>query len=165
MPSPVFPDAYRRFVGPVRAKCRRMLGAGAATEDVVQETFVRLWKSGPDVAEAAPGLVMQWLYRTSTRLAIDALRERRRVSDDPPEDLVLPCGAPGADVVLAARARIHALAASVPGDELEAALLTRVDGLSQAEVAGVLGISERTVRRLLERFDERATRQREELRS
>jgi RNA polymerase sigma-70 factor, ECF subfamily len=139
-----------------------MLGTGAATEDVVQETFVRLWRSGPNPAESPPGLVMSWLYRTSTRLAIDTIRERRHLADEGPEDLTLPCGAPRADAILAARARIRALAATIPEDELEAALLARVDGLSQPEVANVLGVSERTVRRLLERFDERTTAHREE---
>ena len=38
--------------------------------------------------------------------------------------------------------------------ELEAAILNRVDRLSHPEVAEVLGVSERTVRRLLTRFDE-----------
>lgn len=40
-----FRETYGRFFAPVRAKCRRILGAGAAAEDVAQEDFVRLWRS------------------------------------------------------------------------------------------------------------------------
>jgi RNA polymerase sigma-70 factor (ECF subfamily) len=160
MPTSVFPETYRRYAAPVRAKCRRMLGAGAATEDIVQETFVRLWRSGPDVAESEPGRVMAWLYRTSTRLAIDVMRERARTPLDDVEGLALPCGGPTPDELLAARRLAATLATDFPEDELEAVLLTRVDGLSQQEVAEVLGVSERTVRRLVDSFDERAAKRR-----
>ena len=157
----MFPEAYRRFLPPVRAKCRRMLGDGTVVEDVVQETFVRLWRAGPALDRTAAGAITQWLYRTSTRLAIDAIRERRRAADLDP--IVLPCAAPQG--ALEARAAIYALCTHVPGDQLEAALLVRVDGLSQQEAATVMGVSERTVRRLLSRFDARTAQLREEVAS
>jgi DNA-directed RNA polymerase specialized sigma24 family protein len=47
--------------------------------------------------------------------------------------------------------------------QLEAALLARVDGLSQPEVALVLGVSERSVRRLLDAFDQHGQSLRQEL--
>ena len=43
-----FATVYARFLPPIQAKCRRLLGSSAAAEDVAQETFVRLWRS--DVA-------------------------------------------------------------------------------------------------------------------
>ena len=69
------------------------------------------------------------------------------------------------DAYVEARATIASLAASVPEDELSAAVLCRVDGLPQPEAATVLGVSERTVRRLLDRFDERTLPLRQELSS
>lgn len=102
---------------------------------------------------------MAWRYLTSTRLAMDVLRQGRLRSDD--EVGALPCGT-SPDAVVAARSTIAALCKEIPAEELEAALLARVDGLSQPEVAFVLGVSERTVRRLLDRFDERSRALREE---
>src|SRR5580698_4236301 len=62
-----FATVYARYLPPIRAKCRRLLGSAAAAEDVAQETFVRLWRS--DVAPGAEArTVMAWLYRTCTRL-------------------------------------------------------------------------------------------------
>jgi len=55
------------------------------------------------------------------------------------------------------------LAGAVPQDELAVAVLCRVDGLAQPEAAQVLGISERTVRRVLDRFDQRTETMRKEL--
>jgi RNA polymerase sigma-70 factor (ECF subfamily) len=157
-----FSVAYARLLPPVRAKCRRLLGAGPGAEDVAQETFLRFWRSGIS-ADCDARTAMAWLYRTSTRLAIDALRERRAAISLAPL-VEQPCGLDLAASV-EARAAIVTLTASVPRDELEVAVLCRVDGLAQPEAATVLGISERTVRRMLDRFDERTVPLRREIES
>ncbi len=156
-----FARTYARYLPPIRAKCRRLLGRSPAAEDVVHETFVRYWSSGPAARDDARAAIA-WLYRTCTRLAIDALRERRRTGDEPAAIEAAPCGTDLA-ASSAARAAIAKLAGSVPEDELEAAVLCRVDGLPQPEAADVLGVSERTVRRLLDRFDERTGALKKEL--
>jgi RNA polymerase sigma-70 factor (ECF subfamily) len=158
-----FSVAYTRYRPPIRAKCQRLLGASHSAEDVVQETFIRLWKSGVG-EDAEPRTVMAWLYRTCTRLAIDVLRERKRIDPREASDDAVPCGVDLA-AATAARAVIARLAAAVPEDEIAVAILCRVDGLPQPEAAAVLEVSERTVRRMLERFDERTESLRKELSS
>jgi RNA polymerase sigma-70 factor, ECF subfamily len=159
---PDFPAAYTRFWGPIRAKCRRLLGATAAADDVAQEAFLRLWQSGPPLDGRTDGRqVLAWLYVTSTRLSLDVLRRTRArlaLAATPP----MTCAASPHEVV-AARSAIAALCHHASPEQLEAALLARVDGLSQPEVALVLGISERSVRRLLDAFDQHGTRLRQEL--
>ncbi len=163
-PSP-FPDAYLRFAAPVRAKVRRLLGDGAAADDVTQETFLRLWTSGPRVDGGQDTrTVMAWLYRTSTRLALDALRRRRHREVASLDADTFPCACRVEDA-LAARTAIVALCRTVPDDELEAVVICRVDGLSQPEAAEVLGVTERPVRRRLDRFDARLRDAREEVSS
>lgn len=157
-----FRQAYGRFLAPIRAKCRRLLGRSAVADDVAQEAFARLWHSGPALdGKTETRTIMAWLYLTSTRLAMDVLRERRRSVVDI-ETEPLACNATP-DAVVGARRAVIALCDRVPPDEIEAALLARVDGLSQPEVAQVLGVSERTVRRLLERFDEHSADLKKEL--
>jgi RNA polymerase sigma-70 factor, ECF subfamily len=158
-----FTEAYARFWPAIRAKCRRMLGRTAVADEIAQEAFVRLWQSGPRAdGQTETRTIMAWLYVTSTRLATDALREGRVLSIDDAVAEPIACSASPADVV-AARSAILALSRTIPADEIEAALLTRVDGLSQPEVADLLGVSERTIRRLLERFDGRSAELREEV--
>lgn len=159
-----FPAAYLRFLPSVRAKCRRLLGSTNDAEEAAHEAFVRLWESGPVLAEDTDTrVVMAWLYRTSTRIAIDLLRRRRRDAiGEPREDV--PCGVM-LEASVSAKRVVASLHARVPSEELEAAVLCRVDGLSHPEAAEVLGVSERTVRRLLERFDVHAARYKEELSS
>ncbi len=162
-----FPTTYQRYAGPIRAKCRRLLGASSPMiEDVVQETFIRLWNRGPSVQSDNAREVMAWTYRTATRLCIDVLRTRKgnECLDANSLQALDHSSSPHirSDDLLAMRRIIQRIATQLPEEEVEAAVLCRVDGLPQEEAARVLGISERTIRRLLERFDARAGRIRAE---
>ncbi|HXN33812.1 MAG TPA: RNA polymerase sigma factor [Polyangiaceae bacterium] len=158
-----FSRAYARFLPPIQAKCRRLLGCSSAAEDVAQEAFLRLWKSG--VGEGSDTrTVIAWLYRTSTRLAIDVLRNGGKLEAPKVAVEDLPCAIDLA-ACAEARAAIVSVARSVPEEELAAVILCRVDCLSRPEAATVLRVSERTVRRMLARFDERITLLRKEFSS
>ena len=63
---------YRELRAPLSASLRRWKLADQEVEDIVQETFVRLWVSGPkdlDVENAR-----YWLFRVAHNLAIDLRR-------------------------------------------------------------------------------------------
>ncbi len=164
----LFPSVYQRFLPAIRVKCRRILTQVEDAEDVAHESFVRLLQNGPTwTRDEDTPVVMAWLYRTCTRLAIDTLRSRARLtlSDDPARDDEQGCwpGGVALESAIASRRLVSMLCQRVDGDELESAVLCRVDGLSQTEAAAVLGVSERTVRRLLDRFDDEVKLWREEL--
>lgn len=145
-------QAWQRYHSPVREKCRRVLGDSDEANDVAQETFIRFWKwegARQDDARAA----LSWLYKTATHLSVDRLRQRAMHGRAVP----MPTEANNLEAATASRQLLHRVAARASDEELRAAVLNRVDGLTQPEVAALMGISERTVRRLLERFDELAT--------
>jgi RNA polymerase sigma-70 factor (ECF subfamily) len=154
-PHLAFDDAYRRVFPLILSKCRRMINDAAESQDLAQEVFVRLWRSREMISD--PRALTAWLYRTCTRLAIDRARSRGR------QDVALAAvaarsdgeGAASPEQQSASRRALAQVAASTPVRELEVAVLSRVDGLGHAEIAEVVGASERTIRRLLVRFDER----------
>ncbi|MGC4120953.1 MAG: RNA polymerase sigma factor [Myxococcales bacterium] len=151
MPSGI-DSHYQTYFPAIREKCRRMLGDSEEAQDVAQETFIKLWRSG--LADADVRRATAWIYTTSTRLAVDRLRRRRRstalaASQGP----VAPVASGNLEDALLTREELERLAAHVSGRELEVAVLHRLDGVSQPEIAQLTGSSERTVRRLLERFD------------
>nr|WP_302052476.1 sigma-70 family RNA polymerase sigma factor [Corallococcus exiguus] len=108
----------------------------------------------PDVEDGAPGEgrrhATAWIYRTSTNLAVDRLRQRRST---PPRSSGELMDERSAEATLRRRQELEAYARHLPADALEAALMNRLDGLTQQEIAEVLQVSERTVRRLLQRLD------------
>ncbi len=146
---------YRQYFQILRAKCARMLRDPAEAQDVAQETFARLWIHRADIEDT--GAITAWLYRTSTRLAVDSYRRNR--SREPLDDQREQSGRPaaGADRLHAVRV-LERIAGRVPERELEIAILSRLDELTQEEIAEVTGMSSRTVRRLLRKFDRRIAR-------
>jgi RNA polymerase sigma-70 factor (ECF subfamily) len=71
--------------------------------------------------------------------------------------------APNLDDALATRQMLERLAAVLPRQELEIALLHRLDELTQQEIATVAEVSARTVRRCLQRLDQRLETLRKEI--
>lgn len=150
-------QAWQRYHSPVREKCRRVLGDGDEANDVAQETFIRFWKSDGGKTDDAR-LALAWLYRTATNLSVDRLRQRAMRAREVPN----ATESGSLEAATSSRQLLSRLASKASEEELQAAVLNRVDGLTQPEVARVLDVSERTVRRLLERFDALAA---EEVRS
>jgi RNA polymerase sigma-70 factor (ECF subfamily) len=152
---PELDDAYRRYFPALVRKCSRMLRDEHEAQDVAQESFLRLCQS--DLVLSDVRVVTAWLYRTSTRLALDRLRARGQRGAEPMVwEETGSASAP--DEQLHLRGLWAELLRRVPADELEAALLFRADGLRQAEIAEVLGVHERSVRRLLAQFEARVER-------
>ncbi|HEY1535312.1 MAG TPA: sigma-70 family RNA polymerase sigma factor [Polyangiaceae bacterium] len=151
-----FEDCYRSVFPVVLAKCRRMLRGHSDATDVTQEVFVRLWKHR-ELIEDQQALTA-WLYRTSTRLVIDRAR-RRALSRESLAHLQAMADelADYSEDRFVSRQKLRLVVSDVPAQELEAAILNRFDHLTHPEIAEVMGVGERTVRRLLGRFDERVS--------
>ncbi len=153
-------EAYQRYFPVIWGRCRRLLGDGEEARDVAQETFLKLWQQHG--AKAPPRSAAAWIHRTSVNLALDRLRARPHeveLSDS------LEASFPEVTSVLGSRRALATLARRVSSEVLEIGVLHRVDGLTQPEIAAVMGCSERSIRRRLTELDEHLARMREELTS
>jgi RNA polymerase sigma-70 factor (ECF subfamily) len=147
-------EAYHRYFPIIVRKSGRMLRDASEAQDLAQETFLRLWRSRLDLRDAAA--TTAWLYKTCTRLALDRLRAPVRPAEGTAElGEAIASPEPSAEDRSHHRAILAEIWRRFPQEEVEAAILSRVDGLNHQEIGEVLGISERTVRRLLTRIDAR----------
>ena len=71
-----FATLVERHRRELHVHCYRMLGSFEEAEDLVQETFLRAWRSRDSFA-GGPGF-RAWLYRIATNASLDAIRTRSR---------------------------------------------------------------------------------------
>jgi RNA polymerase sigma-70 factor (ECF subfamily) len=139
-----FDVLFARHAGAVRRCLARMVGPAAA-DDLTQTTFLSLVRARGRYHPGAP--FKPWLFAIATNAARDHLRRRR------PEDLTAD-GAPPRDVAAepgpqpdpGLERQVRAALDRLPGAQREAILLHRFEGLSFAEIAQTLGVSESAVK-------------------
>lgn len=152
------PDAARllthRLAPRVLGYAARLLSDRAEAEDVAQEAMLRLWKMAPAwrVGEAQ---VSTWLYRVVTNLCTDLRRARVRRGgvglEDAPE---VPSGAASALASLIEADRMAALSAALdrlPERQRQAVVLRHMEGLSNPEIAQIMGLGVEAVESLTAR--------------
>jgi len=149
------PAAYHDLVGRYAARLRhfalRMTRDGADADDVVQETFLRLWQRAADYTPQAR--VTTWLHRIAHNLCVDRLRARRRTEPLEDDQDAPPVSAQQPRLVDAKR-RVEALDAALallPERQAAALTLVHLNGLSGTEAAEVLSVSEEALESLLSR--------------
>jgi RNA polymerase sigma-70 factor (ECF subfamily) len=141
---------YRRYAAWLVLRLRYRCADGALVDDVVQETFLAVWRGSARYREKRVGDVPGWLWRIGSRRLVDALRgqgarerlarlvARRRWADHPSAEEEILVGVEHGDLA-------GALARLSP--ELRAVLqATVLDGLSTREAAVLLGIPVGTVK-------------------
>jgi RNA polymerase sigma-70 factor (ECF subfamily) len=137
-----FSQLYRKYGPVIFARCRRMLGDSAAAEDATQETFIRVARHLDKVHDMDTAL--RWIYRIATNLCLNEIRDRKLRP-------LLVTHLPTVDALTSLEDRLsdrnlaHALIAHVPARLRATAWMFHVDGLEQAAIAAILGVSRRTV--------------------
>ncbi|MFC1782951.1 RNA polymerase sigma factor [Planctomycetota bacterium] len=124
----------------------RVLGCSATAQDVHQEVFLVIWRRWHKFNEQVnwPG----YLYRTTVRKALQYSKEVKKTSavNDFQEN---PAGRDKPDEALRTNELQQKLAVSLsklPARQAEVFVLSRLEGLSHAEIARMLDCSPETVR-------------------
>jgi RNA polymerase sigma-70 factor, ECF subfamily len=150
-----FESLYRSSRDDVYAYVSTLLRDPAAAEDVTALAFERAYRRRRKF-DRRRGEERAWLFGIARNAALDELRRRRRVSAlvTDPEDAFEASDSEGAEVALRRTAVQNALA-KLPAREREIVALKFHAGMSNAELARVLGVSESNAGTLLYRTMEK----------
>jgi RNA polymerase sigma-70 factor (ECF subfamily) len=154
---------YARHARGVYSLALRLLGDGPAAEEVVQETFLKLWRQ-PSAYEPNRGRLLSWLLGVAHHHAVDVLRrrqleQRRRMPAPSPQngdaltDLLDTLGVASSEGDPQARAGAHEQQAAVtralgglPAEQRVPLELAYYKGLTQQEIATLLELPLGTIK-------------------
>ena len=156
-----FEELVKDHTGEVVGLAWRLVGNRVDAEDLAQEAFLRLYRSLPNFR--GESRISTWLYRTTTRLAIDHLRRERikrklfffRRDNDAPDPVELACD-PGnnPDRDFQSQQAMQTLRRSLSklsSRQQVIFTLRHYEGLALKEIAAHLGLQTGTVKAHLHR--------------
>jgi RNA polymerase sigma-70 factor (ECF subfamily) len=130
---------YDRHAGKALGVALRIVGGTSEAEEIVQETFVEVWRRAKDF-DAGRGGASAWIVSIARSRAIDRVRSRgvadrtvrRMQAADPAE----PARTPLEDVEeLRRRERIQQALATLPEEQRTVLVQAYFDGLTQREIS------------------------------
>jgi RNA polymerase sigma-70 factor (ECF subfamily) len=135
-----FATLFEQYHAPILNYLHRMVGDRAMAEDLTQDTFIKAYNALP---ATRPDLAFKpWLYRIATNTAISQLRRRKIVQWIP----FMPGHDHASDQSIersvGRRQDIEQTLSRLPQHYAAALLLRHYQGLSLAETADALGVTE-----------------------
>ncbi|WP_371157568.1 sigma-70 family RNA polymerase sigma factor [Jannaschia sp. 2305UL9-9] len=147
-------DLIDRLGPKLLAFCLRLTGGNRAeAEDIMQETFLRLWRKAAEWDAGGTAQMSTWLGRVAANLAID--RKRRAARSAPLDDSVdIADETPGVEARMIAEDRQAALGAALdalPDRQRQAVVLRHIEGYSNPDIAAMMGTGVEAVESLVAR--------------
>lgn len=169
-----FCEIFKRYANLAGAVAYGMLGDYVAAQDVVQETFFRLWRMLPRLR--APDRLKYIVARTARTICLDIIRRRSALKrpntkpfssfkDDEDHTLQIPSEAPPSDALLRKEITDALLREvdALPEVYREVVALRYISGLSTSEIADLLGATVSAVEARLHRAREHLRRRLERI--
>jgi RNA polymerase sigma-70 factor, ECF subfamily len=146
-----FELVYDRHADAAFSLAYRMCGTRTLAEDVVQEAFLSIWRSGARY-DRRRGSVRTWILGITHHRAIDTLRrgvvqQRHRASDEGIEEQLASEERTEVEAARRAEAReVRGALEALPSEQRRAIELAYFGGFTQAEIATMLDVPLGTVK-------------------
>jgi RNA polymerase sigma-70 factor, ECF subfamily len=147
-----FFDNYESLV---RRVLVRILRNSPDVADALQDTFVRTFRSAPQVKD--PLALRGWVLRVAESVALDQLRRRQRSNSrgaTSTETVEVPVDDASVELRVAVRDAYRVLD-RLPQEERVVFVMRYIDGIELAKLADVTGVSLATIKRRLSRAETR----------
>lgn len=141
---------YQKLGGAALSKTLYIVPRQDVAEEILQEVFIKLWNK--KVQFESLRQAYSWVYRACTNAAIDFLRKKANQTAELLEEVheVDDAGVSPIDQA-SLKQLLGGLLKELNDDESSYFIYHHVEGMTQNEIAEVLGVSRRTVVRLQQR--------------
>lgn len=153
MDEAAFRHLYQRTARPLRAFLIRSCGDLALTDDLLQEAYLRMLRSGFEGEDDDHR--KNYLFRIATNLLRDHFRRKKPETDEVPER----DGSAGHDEAIHLRSDVGGAMAKLAPRDRQMLWLAYVEGASHEEVAKALGLRTASIRSMLFRARQRLAKQ------
>ncbi len=130
---------YQRYAGLVYSLAYRILRDEARAEEVLQETFIRVWRAAITF-DPARGRAEAWVVTIARNLSLTALRKKRVAQMDGEAAEQIPSSDESSDPEVVAwrgtqRKLVQEAVAQLPPNQRRVVVLAYFDGLTHVEIA------------------------------
>ena len=140
-----FEVLYRRYSRSVLGLALRRLGDRGRAEDALQETFTSIWRAA-GTYKSERGAAAPWLFAVARNSISDRGRARREPPAEAPDEPSTEAGPDERAEQSWVSFRVHTALQTLPDNERELIELAYWGGLSQSEIAHLVGIPLGTVK-------------------
>ncbi|WP_111650798.1 RNA polymerase sigma factor [Actinoplanes lutulentus] len=144
-----FDELYRRTSPWLLARLRRRCADDDVVADVMQETYLAVWRAAGSFAGAgADGSAVGWLWTIAAHRLVDAFRRRARVNNVPAVPFADTVAPAAEDEVMAGRVgqELEQALTELPPEARDVLRAMVLDGFSVRETSLLLGVPESTVK-------------------
>ncbi|GAA4301551.1 sigma-70 family RNA polymerase sigma factor [Compostibacter hankyongensis] len=149
--EPAFRKIFHAYNAQLHPFIFRMTGSGYVTEDIIQETFLRLWIHRAEVGRM--DRPVSWLYTVASNLSLSWLRarvsEHRRLARIETEHRTAPHPDEGNLSLKEIQLLVAEAVALLPPKRQQIYRLSREQGLNHQEIAEQLQLSPNTIKNQL----------------
>jgi RNA polymerase sigma-70 factor, ECF subfamily len=129
---------YDRYSRVVYVVALRVVTDAAAAEDILQEVFLRLWRT-PQAFDASRGSVASWLAVVARNRAIDHIRKQRPETEPSETIVAVETDLENEAARKQAATKARAILAGMPADQRTALEMAFYQGLTHSEIADKTG--------------------------
>ena len=142
----------KRFLTPISHYAYRLLGNARDTEDITQETFLRVWLNGSSW-RAEQAMLSTWIHRIAHNLCIDYLRKhgRMQIQDNFEEHASNEANPANTTDGNDKAALLAGLISLLPENQRSALALCHYQNFSNKEAAAIMGVSVKALESLISR--------------
>ena len=153
--SDAFAILVERYKGKLYATCYRMMGNVGEAEDMVQDSFIKLWTHA-ERWDGNKAKVTTWLYTITTNTCRDALRKRKAIMVEHDEGYGEHQEGDGEqpnDRIESEQTAGHVREAleALSEDQKQAVILSYYQELSHAEIGEIMGKTAKSIEGLVSR--------------